>query len=102
MHDDVKSLGSELVAMLETAYKDEGRSIAFDTKALATYAAEEAKVLSLAISEPGFDQAIKAARDNLAMKAGLAAVVVGDRADARFYGILEGGLAIAARAIALL
>lgn len=67
---------------------------------LATYASERAAQLSLAVGEPGYDEALKAARDSLALKAGVAAVEQADEADFHVIGLIGGALAFAARVLA--
>lgn len=67
---------------------------------LASYAAERAEALSLAVGEPGYDEALKAARDSLALKAGVVAVEQADDVDQHVLGLIGGALAFAARVLA--
>lgn len=52
--------------------------------------------LELALGEPGYDEALLASRDILALEAGINAVDMGDAAAAELKGIIFGFLAAAA------
>lgn len=67
---------------------------------LAEYAAERAAHLSAIVNEPGFPEAVRAERDNVALKAGILAAEVGDEVNQGLLAALAGGLGFAARAIA--
>lgn len=69
---------------------------------IAAYAAERADSLALAVGEPGYDEALIAARDSVALKAGIVAVDEADEVDANILGLIAGLLAFAARSIASL
>ncbi len=51
--------------------------------------------LAMAFGEPGYDEALIAARDTLALAAGITAVDMGDAADAELRGVIFGFLAAA-------
>lgn len=67
---------------------------------LAAYAAERTAHLSLIAAEPGFSEAVKAERDNVAMKAAELLVALGDTADVAQLSVLEGAMSALARAMA--
>lgn len=67
---------------------------------LAMYAAERAYQLSFAVGEPGYDEALEAARNSIALMAGIAAVEQADKADMHVLGLIGGALAFAARVLA--
>lgn len=64
------------------------------------YAAEQALQLAPLVADAGFMLAVGAAAENVLMRSGLRIVAQADATDARFVGLLEGGLAIGARALA--
>lgn len=67
-----------------------------DSHELRTLAAELTADLTLAAGQPGFDEALVAARDAVMLKLGVDAVEIGDAADAELRGIILGMLAQAA------
>ena len=67
---------------------------------VADYAVEQSAQLVPLVADAGFMLAVTAAAQNVLMKAGLNLTAQADAADARFVGLLEGGLAIGARALA--
>ena len=67
---------------------------------LAQYASERAAQLSLAVNEPGYAQALIAARDSIALKAGVEVVENADEADEGLLALIAGALAFAARVLA--
>lgn len=67
---------------------------------VAEYAADQALQLAPLVADAGFMLAVEAAAENVLMRSGLRIVAQADASDARFVGLLEGGLAIAARAAA--
>ena len=67
---------------------------------LALYASERAAALSLSVGEPGYQEAVTAARDSVALKAGIVAVGQADQADQHTLGLIAGALTFAARVLA--
>lgn len=67
---------------------------------LAAYAAERAQALSMSVGQPGYDEALVAARDSIALKAGIAVVEEADDVDLGLLGVIAGALAFAARMLA--
>lgn len=66
---------------------------------VADYAVEQAAQLAPLVLDAGFMLAVVAAAENVLMRAGLRLTAQADATDARFIGLLEGALAIAARAL---
>jgi len=69
-------------------------------QALATYAAERADHLSLLVAEPGFEEAVKAEADNVALEAGILAAELGDEINRGIVAAIGGALGLVARALA--
>jgi len=82
----------QLVAFAEQT----GRSLGNDAKVIGAYAAQRAAVLATLVDQPGFEDAVLAERDNVVIKAGIAATKRGDAIDQRLIGIIQGTLRTAA------
>lgn len=93
---------AEFQAMFDEALTRLGNNISTSTDSLAVYASERADHLSsiLTNNEPGFDKAVVAARDNVALKAGLAVGQAAGAVDREWIGLIAGGLRLAAAALA--
>lgn len=98
----LKALGDEIVAQIKQEAAALGVRLTDDLEGVSAYAAERADHLSLAIGEPGFEAALKAERNNVAIMASIAAVSRADQIDRSLLTVAQGGLALAARAIRLL
>lgn len=96
----MSNVADQLLTELKAAGERLGKSFSKALDDQRQYISRTMLELSAAVSEPGFDEAVIAARDSIAMHAGIAAADEGDVADAELRGILSGGLAIAARALA--
>lgn len=92
-------VGKELVDALKAAAVRLGKDLKGDTDELRTYAAERMLHLSGVVGQPGYQEALVAERDNVALKAGLLAVEAADRADAELVGIITGAMGVGARAL---
>ena len=73
-----------------------GREFAQVPSDVARYADERAQHLSAIRHEPGFDRAVIAEANSVAMYAGLRIDDAADRADDQIWGMIFGGLRIAA------
>ena len=93
-------LEGDFVELLERTAKETGRSLKASAVEVATYAADRAAYLATISGEPGFEQAVKAERDSVTLRAGIAAVAEADAIDQRVVGIIHTGLLIGARALA--
>ena len=76
----------------------QGTSIS--TAEVAAYAAEQAAKLKNVANQPGYHEAVKAARDNVALKAGINASEQADATDSRILGVIEGALFMGAKVLA--
>lgn len=92
-------LKQEFLVLIEDAVADTGATLEKSASEVAHYAAERADHLSSIVGEPGFDEAVKAERDNVALFAAMSAVENADAADARLKGMLQGALAMGAKLI---
>lgn len=63
------------------------------------YSAATMRTLADAVEEPGFDEALRAAADNVTLKAAQGAVDSADALDERLKALVKGALGMAARAI---
>ena len=77
-----------------------GRALRADIKAVGAYAAERAAHLATLSGQPGFEDAVLAERDNVVLRAGIAATQRGDNIDQRLIGIIQGALRTAAVVLA--
>lgn len=68
---------------------------------VAAYAAQRATHLATIVGQPGFERAVAAERDAVALFAGVVGVAGARAADARIVGLIEGALLFGAKAIAL-
>ncbi len=78
--------------LLRSALEETGVSLKISTDELARYVAQQAATLLKAVGEPGFDKALIAARNAVALKAGLNATLEAEAADARIVGVIQGVL----------
>lgn len=78
--------------LLLDALKETGVSLRISTNELLEYTAEIGAKLALAAGEPGFEKALIAARNAVALKAGLNATLEAEAADARVVGVISGVL----------
>lgn len=87
-------VAKQLESVLADALKETGASASMAAKELAVEVQASAARLSAAVGQPGYDQALRAERDTLALKAGLKIVAEGDAADARLVGVIQGAIGI--------
>lgn len=95
MQDEIKSL-------LGDTFTEMGESLKASAQELAQYTAERVDHLATCVGQPGFEQAVIAERDNVALRAGIAAVEEGNAVDQRRLRIITRILQIAATALAAL
>ena len=67
---------------------------------VAAYASDQAVSLSGLVGQPGYQEAVIAARDNVALQAGIYASEQADATDSRIIGVLEGALFMGAKVLA--
>lgn len=90
----------ELEALLQDVIEETGASLKTGAAELAEFAAERSAHLATLVGDPGFDQAVRAERDAVALRAGLVTTHEADAADQRIVGAIHGGLRVLARALA--
>lgn len=93
-------LSKELQQLLEGAAERLGRDLQNSGTDVRNYIAERMLHLSSIVGQAGYDEALIAERDNVALFVGLEVVDAADAADRELLGLIGGGLAIGARAIA--
>lgn len=93
---------AEFKALFDESLTRLGGNIKTTSDELSTYASAHADRLATILSnnEPGFDQAVIAARDAVALKAGLLAGATAGAIDREWLGLIAGGLRFAAAALA--
>ena len=94
------NVADQLIATLNAAGERLGKSFSEALENQRAYISTTMIELSEAANEPGFDENLIAARDSIALNAGIAATEEADALDMELLGILTGGLSIAARALA--
>jgi hypothetical protein len=92
MHDEVADF---VVAAAQRL----GRQVQADSAELRDYVANIMQMLASALGEPGYDEALVAARDSVALFAGLQIVDSADAGDRELLGSIGGALSIAVRAM---
>lgn len=86
--------------LLDQAIKETGVTLTVSADQLSAYIAERAAVLAGSAGLVGFELAVSAERDNVALFAGLSAHREAKAADQRIIGLIQGALSIAAQAAA--
>ena len=85
-------------SLLEDVLAETGRSLTDTPAAIAAYAAERSAHLATLVGVEGFEVAVRAERDAVALRAGVAVTTEADAFDQRIAGAIHGALAFAARA----
>lgn len=94
------NIGQEIIDQLRTAAEELGVDALANLDAGRDFAAESARNLSELVDDPNFAMALRAERDAVALHLGIAAVNLGDAADQRLKGVLQGSLAVLAKVLA--
>lgn len=94
------NLADEFLNLITDEANTLGRELSVDLQELREYAAERMLHLSTIVGEPGYMEAVRAERDNVALKAGLVLTEQADQYDSILVGTIGGALGIAAKAIA--
>ncbi len=101
--EDIKAqFGLDIVNNIIVEAEEMGLELSDDLESVAEYAAQRADILSLAIGEPGFEFALKAERDNIALRSAHIGVERADDIDAKILAATRGGLVLAARALRII
>ena len=90
---------NQFEALLSSLISGTGQDLAKSGREVAAYAAERTAVLATLVGQVGYDQALIAERDSLALFAGLEAVDNADGLRDRILGALQGALFMAAAAL---
>lgn len=96
---DFDTAWNQFAAYLQEQAVATGQDLLATAEEVAEYAAGRAQHLSTLVNEPGFNEALAAERDNLALFAGLRGVDSADAVDARINGVVEGALAFVSAAL---
>lgn len=91
---------NEFRDLIKSYLAETGEELDASADELAVYAASRAAHLATIAGEPGFEVAVRAERDSIALKAGIAVTLNAAAADQRLIGIIQGSLQVAARALA--
>lgn len=91
-------MNDQLKQLLADALSQTGADLTASGQAIAQLTTIRASELSVLVGQPGYEQAVVAARDEIALAAGLAAVSNVDAATSRVLSIVQGGLMMLAGA----
>jgi len=75
--------------LLKDALEETGVNLRISKEFLVQYTAARAAHLTTIIGQPGYDRALRAERDSIALYAGLNATLQAEAADARIVGIIQ-------------
>lgn len=89
----------ELEKLIRSNAKELGADLKADVTSMSMYAAQRATHLSTLVGQPGFEEAVIAERDSVALRAGISAVRAADRMDQRILAILQTVLTVGAKAL---
>lgn len=98
---NLDTIKNELAAMVIDQAKGAGVELKADLDGVRAYAAERMTHLSSCVGQPGYIEAVQAEAQNVAMEAAIRAIDQADSADARLVAIVQGALAVGAKAITL-
>lgn len=87
-------------SMLKDAVAETGVRLKETPRVLALYMAERSLHLSAISTEPGFEQAVRAERNNVALRAGIETHAQASAIDFQILGMIQGALRMAAAALA--
>lgn len=86
-------------SMVQDALVETGKEISGDLDDVSLYALQRTAHLSTLTNDPGFDLAVQAERDSIALKAGISVTNNADLADQRIIGVIHGAIRIGALAL---
>jgi hypothetical protein len=87
-------------ALLESAIAETGADLATSVDEVALYAAERTAVLAMHVGQPGFDLAVIAERDSVALMAAMNATGAANAVRQRILGVIQGALWLGAQQLA--
>jgi len=78
--------------LIRSTLEETGAELKISSDELVAYTIAQGARLSLASNEPGFDKALIATRNAIALKAGVSTTMVASAADSRLVGVISGVL----------
>ncbi len=93
------TLKHELADLLIEQAKGAGVDLKESLDGVRVYAAERMAHLATCVGEPGYQEAVIAEAQNVAMEAAIRAIDQAAAADARLLGIIQGALAIGSKVL---
>ena len=94
------NVGQELEKILKDNAAEFGNELRIDFTEIREYVAARTAYLATIVGQTGFEQALRAERDNVALKIGIGITKRADAADQRLLGVIGGVLSLGARALA--
>ena len=102
MSDNANQLIDAFLDEMKEQVETLGMDAVEDWDDLRLYTSQQAQLVAAAMNEGGDPRlALEAARNNVALKAGLAALENAVGAERQFYGFLQGGILLIAKLISL-
>ena len=95
------SVADQFKSLVESTADRLGITLTRDMVECRDYAKRRMLFLASIIEEPGFDMALLAERDSVAMYIGIATAAAADAADVELRGVILGALSIGAKALAV-
>lgn len=95
----IDTLKNELADLLIQQAKGAGVELKADLESVRVYAAARMAHLATCVGQPGYQDAVLAEAQNIAMEAAIKALDQAAAADARLLGIVQGALAIGSKAL---
>lgn len=93
------ALATDFIDLLKVNAVEANEELVDDINAVREYFAQRAAHLATCVGQPGFSEAVRAERDNVALKACVKAAGHADNIDGRILGFIEGALVIGSRAL---
>ena len=92
---------TEFKDTLTTALDEVGVSLKTDINEVVLYAEGRTHYLTTLVGQPGYQMAVIAERDNIALKAGISTSLAADASDQRITGVIHSFIGVAAKAMIL-
>lgn len=101
MPNALKEIGKDLADMLVEQARDAGVELKEDIESVRAYAAERMAHLATCVGQPGYLEAVRAEAESVALESAGRAIDQADASDARLVSIIQGALAVGAKAISI-
>ncbi len=95
---DFDALSNALIDQVKLELEEASHNVEGDIYQCKTYIAERMQHLATLATLPGFDEAVKAERDAIAIALATASTIRADRFDEKILALLRGALGMVARA----